>query len=354
MRKESLEFLQKLLTAPSISGYESPCQKIWCEYARGFADEVRTDNYGNAVAVLNPDGDPKIMLEGHIDELGLMIKHIDEKGFLSFQRVGGVDPATVRGKRVNIYTAKGVVRGVIGAVAIHLQERDKDPKVPKMHECFIDIGAKNGKDARKRISVGDAATFVDSFEMLDENIAVARAFDNRIGCWAAIEALRLASAGKPKCAIYACSSVQEELGLAGAAMNAFNINPHAAICVDVTHATDTPGVNVKEHGEVKLGKGPTVSVGRENHPVLLERVRNVAKRKKIALQTEIFSITGSTDALAIYTKQGGVPCVLMGVPNRYMHTTVEMLDLRDLQHTTDVMAALVLDIKKGERFKVQV
>ena len=354
MRTESLDFLKQLLTTPTPSGYESPGQRIWCEYARRYADEVHTDSYGNAVAVLHPAGDPKIIFDGHIDELGLMVKHIDDKGFIYFQRIGGVDPALVRGKRVNIHAAGGIVKGVVGATAYHLQEREKEPKVPKMHECFIDIGAKNGKDARKRVAVGDPVTFVDDFEMLDAHIAVARAFDNRVGVWAAIEALRAAKEGKLACSIHACSSIQEEVGCFGAAMNVFNINPHAAVAVEVTHATDTPGVDVKQHGEVKMSQGPTISIGREHHPVLVERLRNVAKKKKIKVQTETFSLTGGTDAMAIFNKQGGVPAALVSVPNRYMHTTVEMLDLRDLQNAVDLLAAFAMDIKKGERFKVKV
>jgi endoglucanase len=354
MRKESLEFLKKLLTTPSPSGYESPGQKVWCDYARKHADEVRTDTYGNAIAVLNPRGDPKIMLDGHVDEIGLMVKHIDDKGFVYFQRIGGVDPALVRGKRVTVHAERGLVRGVIGATAIHLQERDKDPKVPKMHEIFIDIGAKNGADARKRVRVGDPITFVDDWEMLNPNVVVARGLDNRIGTWVAVEALRLAAAARCKCAIYACSSVQEEVGGAGASMNVFNINPQAAIVVDVTHATDTPGIDAKQHGEVKLGAGPTVSIGRENHPVLVERLRTIARRGKIGLQFEAFSLTGGTDALHIYAKQGGVPSVVVSVPNRYMHSTVEMLDLRDLQRTAELLAAFCADVKPRERFNVKV
>ena len=206
MNKESFEFLKTMLSTPSPSGFEAKIQKVWCDYARKYADEVRTDSYGNAVAVLNPKGDPRIMIDGHSDEIGLMVKHIDEKGFIYFQRIGGIDPALIRGKRVNIHAADGVVRGVIGASAIHLRDRDAAPKVPKFHECWIDIGAKDGKDAKKRVAVADPITFVDDFEMLDANIGVARAFDNRVGIWAAIEALRMAAASKPKCAIFACSS----------------------------------------------------------------------------------------------------------------------------------------------------
>ena len=354
MRKESLEFLKQLMTTPSPSGYESKTQKIWCKYVGQYADEVRTDAYGNAVAVLNPKGDPKIMLDGHVDEIGLMIKHIDEKGFLYFQRIGGVDPALVRSKRVNIHTENGVVRGVVGATAIHLSERDKDPKVPKMHELFIDIGAADGKEAAKRVAVGDPVTFVDDFEMLDGNIAVGRAFDNKAGIWIVAEALRLAKAAHPKAAIYACSSIQEETGLNGAKMQVMALKPDVGIAVDVTHGTDTPGIDVKQHGEIKLGKGPAISLGRENHPVLTDRLRKVAKTRKIDVQIETFSTTGGTDAYVMWTANGGIPSAILSVPDRYMHSTVEMMDLRDLQATADLLAAFCTDVKKGERFVVKV
>ena len=358
MRNESLAFLRKLLTTPSPSGYESPGQKVWCEYARRYADEVHTDSYGNAIAILNPQGDPKILLDGHADEIGLMIKHIDEKGFIYFQPIGGVDAALLRGKRVNIHTARRVVRGVIGAVAIHLQEKGKEPKVPKMHECFIDIGARNKDEAAQRVAVGDPITFVDDFEMLDKNIAVARAFDNRVGTWTVIEALRLVRGRRCAPAVYACSSIQEEVSRAacgvGAVMNVFNINPHAAVVVETTQATDSPGIDVKEHGEIKLSQGPTLSVGREHHPVLVDRLRSVARRKRIKIQIETFSLTGGTNAIVIHNRQGGVPSAVLSVPSRYVHTTVEMIDLRDLERTVTLLAAFLLDIRKGERFKVRV
>lgn len=357
MRKESFEFLRKLLTTPSPSGFESGGQKTWCEYARRFADEVRTDAYGNAVAVLNPGGDPKIMLDGHADEIGLMVTHVDEKGYVYVQRIGGVDVALVRGKRVDIHTKNGeVVRGVIGATAIHLQPREGEKKAPKWPEVFVDIGATDGKKVRERIGVGDWAVFTDTFEMLNEHVGVSRAFDNRVGTWCAIEALRIASEQRKelKCAIFACSSIMEEVGGAGAAMNVQAIQPHAAMVIDVTHATDTPGIDVKEHGEIKMGAGPTLSIGRENHPALNQHIIAAAKARRIPLQFEAFGITGGTNALSIYTKNGGVPSAVLGLPNRYMHTTVEMIDLRDLERIANLLAASALRMKKGQRFRVKV
>ncbi len=354
MRKQSRDFLEQLLTTPTPSGFEAAGQRIWCDYARQYADEVVTDSYGNAVAVLNPDASPKIMLDGHLDEIGMMIKHIDDKGFLYVQRIGGVDPALVRGKRVNIHAAKGIVRGVVGASAIHLADKEKDAKPPKFHELFIDIGVANAAAAKKKVAVGDPITFVDDFEMIGANIAVARAFDNRAGTWVVIEALRMAAEKGTKCCVCACSSVQEETGCNGAKMQVFNVKPDAGIAVDVTHATDTPGIDVKRHGEVKLGEGPTVAIGRENHPVLIDRLRKVAAKKKIKYQVETFSTTGGTDALSIWTANGGVPASIVSIPNRYMHSTVEMLDLRDLQKTAELLGAFCCDLKKGEKFAVKV
>jgi len=178
--------------------------------------------------------------------------------------------------------------------------------------------------------------------------------DNRVGTWAVIEAMRIAKANKPRCAIYACSSIQEETGCNGAQMQVANVRPDAALGVDVTFATGTPGIDAKQHGEVKMGEGPCLAIGRENHPVLVDRLRKIARRKKIKLQTEAFSTSGGTDALAIYTKNGGVPSAVVSVPNRYMHTTVEMLDLRDLERTASLLAAFAADVKADERFAVKV
>ncbi len=354
MRKESRSFLEKLLSTPSPSGFETKNQKIWCDYARKIADEVQTDAYGNAAAILNPKASPRILLDGHVDEIGLMVKYIDPKGFVYFQRIGGVDPALIRSKRVDIHSARGVVRGVIGATAIHLGEKGKDQKVPKMHELFIDIGAADDKEAKKRVSVGDPITFVDTFEMLDDNVGVSRAFDNKAGIWTVIEALRLAKSAKPKACIIAASSIQEETGLNGARMQSIRQQPDVAIAVDVTHATDTPGIDVKQHGEILLGKGPALSLGRENHPVLTDRLQKVAKRKKIDYQIETFSLTGGTNAYAYWTQNGGIPATIVSIPNRYMHSTVEMLDLRDLQKTAELLAAFCADVKKNESFAVKV
>lgn len=356
MRKESLHFLENILTTPSPSGYESDAQRVWCDYVGQYADDVSTDAYGNAVAVLNPGNTPRIIVEGHMDEIGLMVKHITDKGFIYIQNIGGVDPALARGKRVDIHTRNGPVRGVIGAKAIHLVDKKDREKTPKIHEIYVDIGAADGAAAKRKVSVGDPVTFVEAFEMLSKNIAVGRALDDRIGCWIAAEVLRKSASRKSglNCSLYAVSSIQEETGCHGAAMNVFNIAPDAVVISEVTHATDTPGIDVKRYGEIELGKGPTVSIGREHHPLLVKKLRNVAEKKKIDYQVETFSTCGGTDALAMWTKNGGTPSTVVGLPLRYMHTTVEMVDMRDLGKFTELVTAFVADIRKNEEFKVKV
>lgn len=354
MRKKSLTFLKELLANPSPSGDETRAQRVWCDYAREFADEVHTDAYGNAVAILNPKGTPRLMLDGHIDEIGMMVKYIDDKGFLYVQRIGGIDSALVASKRVRIHGANGPVLGVVGSVPIHLQERGVEAKAPKLHELYVDIGAKNAAAAKKRVAVGDAMTFVDGFDMLTEHIAVSRGMDNRIGTWVVIEALRLAKEKNPACCLMACSSIQEEVGLTGARMQAHNIKPDAAIIVDVTFATDTPGIDVKQHGKIDMGDGPAISIGRENHPVLVDRVRKVATQNKIPHQIETFSVSGGTDAWAIHTQNGGIPSVVVSVPNRYMHSTAETVDLRDAEKTAELLAAVACDLKANDRFRVKI
>ena len=357
MKKESLEFLKQVLSTPSPGGCEARFQEVWCKDVSAFADEVRTDSYGNAIAVLNPTGRPQVLLDGHCDEISMMIKHIDEKGFLYMQAVGGIDTTALRARRVTIHTQNGPIRGVIGSTPSWLLKKannDQELKEPKIHELWIDIGAADGKAAGKRVAVGDAVTFIDEFEMLSDRIFAARACDDKIGVWLAAEAMRLASLQKPKCAIFASSSVQEETGCWGGKMLAGSLKPDVALVLEVTHATDSPGLDAKQFGSVKLGEGPTVSIGRENHQEVVNRIRAVAAREKLPLQVETFSLLGGTNAKEIWTAQGGIPAAVVAVPDRYMHSTVETVDLVDVENTAKLVAAFCLDLKKGETFKVTI
>lgn len=356
MRKQSLEFLMELLTTPSPSGFERQGQRVWLDYAKKFADETFTDTYGSAVAVLNPGGDPKVMIAGHADEIGLMVSHIDEKGFIYVKTIGGIDPQVVPGKRLTIHTKNGPVRGVTGATAIHLRDRENGDKPRQIHELFIDIGAADKAAAEKRVRIGDPITFVDDFELMDENLALARAFDNRIGTWVAAETIRLIKESKKKvnCAIYAASCVQEEIGLRGSHMLTMTVKPDIGLVCDVGHATDSPGIDPRKHGLIKLGGGPTLAYGGAMLPELAEALETAAERKKITLQPKALPGGSGTDADSIFKVSGGVACGLVSLPIRYMHTTVEMTDLRDLEKIAELFAEFCLGLKKGQRFKAKI
>ena len=353
----SYEFLKRLLNTPSPSGFETQGQKVWINYIREFSDSVEVDSYGNAFDTLNPigtEGDPSILMSGHVDELGLMVSHITEDGFLYFKGIGGVDRTLIRGQRMTIHGSNGPVPGVTGLLAIHLQEPDDRNKVPELHMMHIDIGVSTRKEAERLVSVGDAVTYSAEFQELAGGRFAARGCDNRIGAWAAAEALRLLSLKKKslRAKVVAVSTIQEENGLYGASMAGYRVHPDVALVVDVTHATDIPNCSKPKHGEVSMGRGPVISLGSVNHPVVNARLRAVAKKAGIALQVEANPRCSGTDADAIFRQRGGIPTVSIGVPNRYMHSPVEMIQFSDLQQTSALLAAFALDARKGERFGV--
>ncbi len=356
MREASLEFLRRLLTTPSPSGFERAGQRVWLDYAGAFADETQTDVYGSAVATLNPGGTPRVMIVGHADEIGLMVNHIDEKGFIYARSIGGIDPAVVPGKRLAIHAAGGMVRGVTGATAIHLRDREKDAKPAKLHELFIDIGAGSREEAEGRLRIGDPITFVDDFELLDENVAIARAFDNRIGTWIAAETLRLVreSGRTPACALIAASAVQEEIGLRGSHMLAERLRPDIALVTDVGHATDSPGIDARQHGATKMGGGPLLAIGGPTLPELVRELEATAGRHEIPLQRIATPGRSGTDADSVFMAGGGIATGLVKLPIRYMHTTVEMTDLRDLERIARLFAEFCLALEPGHRFRTEI
>ena len=356
MRSESLEFLTTLLNTPTPSSEEAKGQRVWLDYLKPFADKVETDTYGNAIAVLNPEGSPKIMIEGHADEIAFQVQYIDDDGFVWFSGVGGHDPALARGQRVHVHGRGGEVLGVIGALAIHMQDSGAKKEVPALHELFIDIGAGSRKEAEKRIAVGDMITYIVGWQKLAGDIYIARACDNRIGTFVAAEVLRLcAKAGKKlKPCVVAASAVGEENGLYGAQMIGYSVRPDAAVVIDVAQATDIPITNKKRFGDIKLGEGPILSRGSVNHPVLVQRLEEVALKNKIAFQRGTDPRRSGTDADAIFLQRGGIATVAVGVPNRYMHTPVEAVHLGDLESLAEWLTAFLLDLDSGESFKVKV
>jgi putative aminopeptidase FrvX len=355
MQTSSLEFLKALLNQVSVTGREHPIQEVWLEYVSKFADRVEHDAYGNCMAYLNEGGSPKIMVTGHADEIGFMVQNISAEGYIYFTGVGGIDPALVRGQRMYVQTRNGPVLGVTGSLAPHMQDRDGKPEVPKIHECFLDIGARDKKEAEKLVRVGDVITYADGFEMLRGDIAVSRGCDNRIGVFAAAEVLRILKSEKKQlnACVVAVSTVQEEIGLNGAKMAAYSVHPDAALVADVGQATDIPLVNKNRWGDVKLGHGPIIATGSANHPVLLERLEKVAEKKRIPVQYATDPLRTGTDADAIFIQKGGIPSAAIGLPNRYMHSPVEVIHLGDLEKLAQLMAAFCLDAKKNEKFGVK-
>src|SRR5436309_7242028 len=356
MREESLNFLRTLVNTPSPVGHETRGQRVWLDYARQFSDETFSDAYGNCVAVLNKGGSPRLMLAGHADEIAMVVNYITDDGYVYVRKMGGVDAAITKAQRVVIHTRNGSIKGVVGNVAPHLMKEEKDPKPPKIHDLFIDIGVSSRADAEKILRVGDPITLADEFDLLRNDLAVARAFDNRIGTFAVAEALRLLKESKTRLQAEVCavSNVQEEVGLLGARQIAYSLKPDIAVVVDVTHATDYPTVSKPQHGDTKIGKGPTITHGGCNHPDVVERIEAVAKARKIPLQHEAMSNTSGTDTDAIFWTRGGIASALISLPNRYMHSPVEVVSLKDLEMIPELLAAFAQSLKKGEHFKVRI
>src|SRR5437588_11124062 len=278
MREQSVAFLQKLVNTPSPVGHEVRGQRVWLDYASKFADETFSDAYGNCGAVLNQGASPRLLLAGHADEIAMAINYVTDDGYVYVRKMGGVDAAITKAQRVVIHTRNGGVKGVVGNVAPHLMKEEKEPKPPKIYDIFLDIGVGSRKDAEKLIRIGDPITLADEFDLLRNDLAVARAFDNGIGTFAVAEALRLLQESKAKLQAEVCavSNVQEEVGLLGARQIAYSLKPDIALVVDVTHATDYPTVNKPQHGNVKVGSGPTITHGGCNHPDVVERIEAVA------------------------------------------------------------------------------
>jgi len=356
MREQSLNFLRTLVNTPSPTGHEVRGQRVWLDYAKQFAEETFSDAYGNCVAVLNKGASPRLMLAAHADEIAMSVNFISDEGFIYVRKMGGVDAAITKAQRVVIHTRGGAVKGVVGNVAPHLMREEKEPKPPKIHDLFIDIGATNKKDAEKIVRVGDPITLADEFDLLRNDLAVARAFDNRIGTFAVAEALRLLKESKLKlhAEICAVSNVQEEVGLLGARQIAYSLKPDVALVVDVTHATDYPTVSKTQHGDVKTGLGPVLTHGGPNHPEIVARLEAVAKAKKIPLQHGAMSSNSGTDADVIFWTRGGIASALVSLPNRYMHSPVEVVSLKDLEKIPELLAAFAQSLKTGDQFKVKI
>jgi tetrahedral aminopeptidase len=344
MDSAAREFFKKLLETPSPSGFERPIQHVVRQYVSNFSDRVTTDLHGNVIAVKNPDAPLRVMLAGHCDQIGMLVQHIDAEGYIYVQTIGGWDPQQLVGQRMTVWTTSGPVPAVISRKAIHLLTEEERKQVVKLKDMWLDIGAKDKAEAQELVQIGDPVTLELGFQEMRNNLANSPGMDDKTGLWVCIEALRRASQKKLNCALYAVSTVQEEIGLRGAQTSAFGIDPQIGIAVDVTHATDCPTIEKKQEGDIALGKGPVIYRGPNMNPRVVERLIAAAKAQEIPYQLAASGRATGTDANSIQVTRAGVAAALVSIPNRYMHSAVETISLEDIDHTADLLAAFAVNL----------
>ncbi len=349
MKKAEKDFLKALLGAPGPSSFESRPAALWRERAAKYGAEVSTDSYGNSFATFGSGRKPRVMLAGHIDEIGLIVTYIDDEGLLYFKGVGGWDAQQLIGQRVRIVGYKGEILGVVGKKPIHLMTSDERKKPAKIDDMWIDIGAKNSKEAKKHVRPGDFAVLEQPFLELLNGRYVSKAIDNRIGAYIVLEAARRAA--KTQAEVVAVATVQEEISGVGAYVASHALNPDLAIAVDVTHATDVPGVNKKQEGDSPFGSGPQLAVGSYVHRGVLNRLIEVAEKEKIPYSMATAPRNTYTDADDIAKNRSGIPTAVVSIPNRYMHSPNEMIDIKDLESVVGLIAAFIASLDDKTSFQ---
>ena len=344
------ENLEKLSNACGVAGREEEVRNLMIKLMKPYADQVKIDKLENVIAIKKGKKNaPKVMLAAHMDEIGLMVKTINKEGFLQFAKMGGIDDRILIAQKVTVNTANGPLQGIIGSKPPHIQKEEERKKIVAYDELFIDIGAENKEDAAKMgIKVGDPVTFDTKYAKVTEDTAIGKAFDDRIGCATMIETLKLLEKTKTDCTVYAVGTVQEELGLRGAATAAFGVDPDVGIAIDVTIAGDVPGVREFDT-TVKMGKGPALTVsdsGLITHPKVLRLLLDAAEEEKIAIQLET-GLMGSTDAARISLTRQGVPSGTISIGTRYIHSPVGMLSLKDAEESAKLTVAAIRKIQKS-------
>lgn len=352
MQKESKDFLVELLSQSGPSGAESANRRVWVKRTSKYADHVRVDVHGSAIAVLNPKAEFKVMLAGHIDEIGFLISHIDKDGFIYVVPVGGIDPAVLPGTHVHILNERGIVDGVIGKKPIHLLEESERGRAMQIKDFWVDIGANSREDALKVVELGDPVSYAPNVKFLRNDLFTSKGCDDKVGAWVASEVIKILKTKKldSKIGVYAVATCQEEVGLRGARTSSFGIAPQAAIAIDVGFASDTPGIDKKIVGEVTLGKGPVLHKGPHTNQVLGDLIVKVSKKQKIDYQFSSVGRPDGTDTGSIQVSRDGVATALISIPNRYMHTMVETCSLIDLERAAEMIAQTILAMKPGMSF----
>jgi putative aminopeptidase FrvX len=339
VKKAEKDFLRALLDAPGPSSYESRPASVWRDRAEKYGATLQVDSYGNSFATFGSGRRPRVMLAGHIDEIGLIVTYIDDSGLLYFKGIGGWDSQQLVGQRARVVGYNRELLGVVGKKPIHLMTPEDRNKVSKIDDMWIDIGAKSAKEAKKYVRPGDFAVIEQPFIELLNGRLVSKAIDNRIGAYIVLEAAWRAKESGAE--VVAVATVQEEIGGIGAYVASHRLEPDVAIAVDVTHATDVPGVNKKQEGDLAFGSGPGLSAGSYVHRGVLKRLIDTAEAEGIPYGIETSPRNTFTDADDIAKNRSGVPTAVVSIPNRYMHSPNEMIDLEDLEHVIRLITAFI-------------
>jgi tetrahedral aminopeptidase len=344
MNDDQVAFLQRLVETTGPSGYEAAAQAVWCDRVRDAAASLTVDALGNAIAVMNPDGRPRVMIEGHVDEIGFQVKHIDENGYLYFHPIGGFDPTTLAGNRVRIQGTKGPVLGVIGRKPVHLVDPEERKRAPELKSMWIDIGVGSREEAEALLAVGDAGGRAAGMERLQGNLVTSNSLDDRVGCYVAAETFRaLAGQTFPAC-LLAVSSVQEEIGLRGARVSSYTANADIGIALEVTWTSDHPESSKTELGDIRVGGGPTIFRGVNTNPHVFERLVAAAEAEGVPYQVDVYASGSPTDGKEMQVSRSGMAVCIMSVPTRYLHTQSEVTSLADIDATVTILTRFVRDL----------
>ncbi|HET9661553.1 MAG TPA: M42 family peptidase [Thermomicrobiales bacterium] len=351
MEQRAFDFLRRLLDAPGPSGFEERPSRVWRDEAATFADEVDRDVLGNSWARLSNPGAPVMLIEGHIDEIGLMVTLIDENGYLLFDAIGGWDTQVIIGQRMIVLGRAGDVTGVVGRKAPHGMSAEDRNKVPQLRDLWIDIGASSKADAETRVEIGDAIVIDAPFRQLSDDLVVARSLDNRVGAFVALEALRLLADDRPAFDAYAMVAAQEEITFAGAQTGTFQLGPTAAIVIDVTHATDYPGADKWRNGDIKMAGGPVLGRGSSTNAVVYRALGDYAAKAEIPIQRQGNPRSSGTDADAMIKTGPGTATGIVSIPNRYMHSPNETVSLTDLDSAAQLIAGFIRSLPADFDFR---
>jgi endoglucanase len=341
---ENKQFFKNLVSAPSPSGYEGPAQKVVIDFLKPYADDISKDRNGNVIALKKGSGKLKVMVVGHADEIGFIVNHIDDQGYVYVRTLGGFDVNLLPSLRLDIYHQGKPIRGIIGKKHIYMQRGTEEPPKLKLEDLWIDIGALSKEEAEKKVAIGDIITYHSDFEMLSDDLVVSKATDNKCGVYVAAAVMKELKDKFIKANYYAVSSVGEETTMRGARTSAWQIEPDIAITVDVTFASDVPGVDKRIFGDIALSKGPTITIGAVVHPAINDKLIALAKELNLPYQLEIEPGRTGTDADVIQDLKAGTAMAVIGIPNRYMHSPNEVISFKDLDTAVQLITAFITSL----------